>query len=238
MRMFFWREGPVDDCFVVRFDAFRGRHGEGIDAYGTERYLKFNDPAVPSPFGTMVVVDLPLNNSDGVGPGGLGLPGDLRAGDFLSFELNILPDSMIDPDVSFALMGVEFFETHAGSVAVSHATVFETLDDVDCPVVRECRSDRDCDDGNFCNGMETCDGDGQCVAGEFPCADEGQMCDEVDDMCVSCDEPVGTGKVVICHVPDTQPDGAHTLMVGSGAVNGHLDHGDTLGPCGVDCGAP
>jgi hypothetical protein len=39
-------------------------------------------------------------------------------------------------------------------------------------------------------------------------------------------------KVKICHKPPGNPDNAHTIVVGSqSAVNAHLAHGDSLGPC-------
>ena len=38
----------------------------------------------------------------------------------------------------------------------------------------------------------------------------------------------GNDKVTICHKPDNQ---AIELEVGDPAVQAHLDHGDTLGPC-------
>ncbi len=47
----------------------------------------------------------------------------------------------------------------------------------------ECQVDPDCDDGTFCNGAEACVSS-VCVAGGDPCP--GQMCDEVNDVCVDC----------------------------------------------------
>jgi len=44
----------------------------------------------------------------------------------------------------------------------------------------------------------------------------------------------GDGQVTICHLPSGDSDKARTLTVGPGAVQGHLAHGDTLGPCGGD----
>ena len=41
----------------------------------------------------------------------------------------------------------------------------------------------------------------------------------------------GYGKVVVCHMPPGNPDNAHTITVGSPAVEAHLKHGDTLGAC-------
>lgn len=38
-------------------------------------------------------------------------------------------------------------------------------------------------------------------------------------------------KVTICHIPPGNPDNAKTITVGASAVDAHLAHGDTLGPC-------
>ena len=37
--------------------------------------------------------------------------------------------------------------------------------------------------------------------------------------------------VMVCHIPPGNPAAAHTITVGAGAVDAHLAHGDTLGPC-------
>jgi hypothetical protein len=235
MRMFFWREGPQEDCFVVRLDAFRARHGTGILRYGSEQYIKLNDPAEPDPLGTLVVVDLPLNNADDDPAWGLGFPADLQVGDFLAFELNLLPDSTINREVSYTLLGVEFFETPPNEMIVDHATVFHSFDDVDCQFYVECSNDHDCDDGEFCNGEETCNADGSCEPG-IPACDIGTMCDEVDDVCVSCDTEIAEGKRVICHFPPGAPQNARTLVIGESAVAAHMAHGDWLGACETNCG--
>jgi hypothetical protein len=48
------------------------------------------------------------------------------------------------------------------------------------PRFDECRTDADCDDGDFCNGRETCTG-GTCQWGADPCP--GQGCSELGDEC-------------------------------------------------------
>jgi len=35
----------------------------------------------------------------------------------------------------------------------------------------------------------------------------------------------------LCHIPPGNPENAHTISVSQGDVQGHLDHGDHLGPC-------
>jgi len=39
------------------------------------------------------------------------------------------------------------------------------------------------------------------------------------------------GKTCLCHIPPGNPENAHTICVGTPAVNAHLAHGDTLGAC-------
>lgn len=41
----------------------------------------------------------------------------------------------------------------------------------------------------------------------------------------------GSEKVTLCHIPPDNPSAAHTITVGAPAVDAHLAHGDTLGPC-------
>jgi hypothetical protein len=38
-------------------------------------------------------------------------------------------------------------------------------------------------------------------------------------------------KILICHVPPGNPDNAHEISVDESAVDKHLAHGDTRGPC-------
>jgi len=44
-------------------------------------------------------------------------------------------------------------------------------------------------------------------------------------------------EVSICHVPPGNPANAHTITVGSAAVESHLTHGDILGVCALLCRA-
>jgi hypothetical protein len=43
-------------------------------------------------------------------------------------------------------------------------------------------------------------------------------------------------KVSICHIPPGNPSNFHTISVSENAVQGHLDHGDLVGPCSENCG--
>ena len=45
-------------------------------------------------------------------------------------------------------------------------------------------------------------------------------------------------KQAVCHIPPGNPDNAHTIVVDDSAVQTHLDHGDTLGPCPEEPGPP
>ena len=42
-------------------------------------------------------------------------------------------------------------------------------------------------------------------------------------------------EVEICHVPPGNPANAHTITVGSRAVQAHLNHGDYVGECAPSC---
>ena len=116
--------------------------------------------------------------------------------------------------------------------------MFGSIDDVDCGFFEECKSDKDCDDGLFCNGEETCNGEGMCEMGTPPCDGDFPVCDELDDICVTCDPDLGDGDWMICHIPDDRKDHTFTIIVGQTALPAHLDHGDRLGPCNVDCPDP
>lgn len=38
-------------------------------------------------------------------------------------------------------------------------------------------------------------------------------------------------KVVICHIPPEDPENAYIMEIDESALQGHVDHGDTLGAC-------
>ena len=48
----------------------------------------------------------------------------------------------------------------------------------------------------------------------------------------------GDHKQAVCHIPPGNPENAHTIVVDDSAVQTHLDHGDTLGPCPEEPGPP
>ena len=83
--------------------------------------------------------------------------------------------------------------------------------------------------------------DSQCVSGDITalsCNNIGLQVqknsneDEKDDD-TDGEVPPGTpGSTVICHHPPGNPDNSRTISVGSeAAVQVHLNHGDTRGPC-------
>ena len=43
--------------------------------------------------------------------------------------------------------------------------------------------------------------------------------------------PGDDDKITICHRPPGNPDAAHTITIGRAALEEHLRHGDTIGPC-------
>jgi len=49
--------------------------------------------------------------------------------------------------------------------------------------------------------------------------------------CLASDEVPTYAPGTICHIPPGNPNAAHTITVGLSAVEAHLAHGDTEGPC-------
>ena len=41
-------------------------------------------------------------------------------------------------------------------------------------------------------------------------------------------------KVLVCHRPGGSEDNQHTISISGNAVDAHLAHGDSVGPCGND----
>jgi len=77
---------------------------------------------------------------------------------------------------------------HAGTpidcddgVACTDDTCNEILDQCD-----NVPNDAYCIDSLFCNGVEACDAVSDCLPGTDPCP--GQVCDEVDDLCLGCND--------------------------------------------------
>ncbi|HSM58468.1 MAG TPA: FecR domain-containing protein [Candidatus Sulfomarinibacteraceae bacterium] len=81
--------------------------------------------------------------------------------------------------------------------------------------------------------------DAHLAHGDFlgPC-DEAWEKDDWDDEWDEDVDDAASGQVTICHRPPGNPANAHTITVGEPAVDAHLAHGDTLGPCGNGNGGP
>jgi hypothetical protein len=64
----------------------------------------------------------------------------------------------------------------------------------------------------------------------------GTVGNSVSADCLAADEVPTFAPGTICHIPPGNPNAAHTITVGLPAVEAHLAHGDTEGPCpdGVD----
>jgi len=183
MRLFLHRTGFLDEpCFEFRVSRALLRGGQGVVAYpeSDDRIVTI-DPTVfkggdtfraADLFGDVggfedlfLVIDLPINVAL---PDGLDYwTGDLRARDLLAFEL--YTDAIRFRDVRYHLLGVEFFETRAGTARVddSVARVFPNEEGVDiscpgddgvCGVSRLFTINADFDDGTLINvNHETAD---------------------------------------------------------------------------------
>jgi len=57
-------------------------------------------------------------------------------------------------------------------------------------------------------------------------------CDDPDCQ----DDPACDNTVCLCHRPPGNPSNEHTICVGASAVDAHLAHGDSVGPCAGDSG--
>ena len=100
-----------------------------------------------------------------------------------------------------------------------------------------CTSDANCDDGVFCNGAEVCDTGGSCQPGPAPCLG-GDVCDEVNDVCVAPDISIVSGDAQR-GVPNTtlaQPFVVEVLdanndPVAGANVSGDWSRGSASGSC-------
>lgn len=194
MRLYLWRVGPApvaDDCFIFRLDAFRARHATGISAYGSERYIRPDVMQTVNPNGTLLVIDLPLNNTTS---SGLGLPNDLAVADLLAFELNGLG---YQDGACYTLLGVDFFESQ-GIAFLINALVFTTDNGDLCSAISpvECTTNAECDDGDpgtidQCVNEEcvnTVIGCGNPVAGGCCSANATPFCNDADCCSLVCAE--------------------------------------------------
>jgi hypothetical protein len=136
MRLFIYRTGPSDgECMVLRLDAYRAMRDDRIMTYGATRYINLDLSGlteIDDELEGLLVVDLPLNNGMDL-TRSLGFPTPSKA-DLLAFELNTLEGDRLNDGGCYSLLGVDFFESHAGDpdVMIDGATVTESAEEVDC----------------------------------------------------------------------------------------------------------
>ncbi len=58
-----------------------------------------------------------------------------------------------------------------------------------------------------------------------------EVAGNVEDVLGALQITSGSSNVEVCHVPEDNPDNAHTISVGEGALDEHLLHGDAEGVC-------
>jgi hypothetical protein len=174
MRLFFYRTGYlVEGCFVFSVDTVRLRGGSDILPYGETRWVRPNsvEPGAGNDNaqgGVFLVIDLPLNTASG-----LGYPNDLEPADFLAFELK----TYWADGYAFHLLGVEFFESAAGSASVGGAALFTSETDVTCEYP-------DCNRNGIDDAVDLAEGTSEdCNENEIP--DE---CDIEDGTSEDCNE--------------------------------------------------
>ncbi len=138
MRMFFYtryqslQSRPKPECQVFKLVTLRLRDGGTITHYGPEElFLTIDVPYVENPtlveedgrawVKVFLVIDLPLNQTDG-----LAMPNDLLPGDMLGFGMEWVAPGCPDDGINWRLYGIEFFETAVGAAPPLGAAV--TLD--------------------------------------------------------------------------------------------------------------
>ncbi len=204
MRLYFWRTGAGGEpgsCFAFRLDAFRARHGLGIEVLGAPNSVRIDDSAAGTD-GALIVVDLPLFET------GLGLARDLQVADLLAFEINALDE--FQDNGCYALLIVEIFESAPGVASIpTHAVIYPEGAPVGCTI--DCNDNgiddfvetdpltcfenaelwpacRDCNDNRIPDVCEisSCDGSATCV----DCNQDGILdtCQEIVAECCSDDE--------------------------------------------------
>jgi hypothetical protein len=210
MRLFIWRTGPNNGaCFTARLDVFGARHGGGVNHLGT-RFVTLDNPLFADPDGTLIVVDLPLNNAGNDPSKGLCLPPNMRPGDLLGFVLTETEDRKSGG--CYTLVGAEFYESIGllGGNGVVHATVSKTEEDIVCDVFTDCdlngrhdpseiahNPDLDCNTNvvlDICEELEDCN-----ETGTPDVCEEFDDCNEngVPDECEACDDTFD--EIALCH---------------------------------------
>ena len=227
MRMFFYRTGTSDgDCFVMTLDSRRLRNQGGIEVYGDNcdgkasadcgrRWIRFDrdDGDVSGngvSTGILVVLDLPLNTASGLNLE-RDLSGDQRLapGDFLAFEIN--KSSKSNDSRAYEILGVEFFESRAGSASLSGAEVFFSADAVTCNDCQPNGIDDEIDIDNCPENDLSCL---DCNNNRIPDGCEIRDCPDDD---VSCQDCNNNGILDECDLCIDEPG---LLSAGGGGIAG------------------
>lgn len=106
MRVVLFYEGQIDpDCQVFRFAVVRLRAGEVVETVD-DIWLRLEVPAGQPP-NSMLVVDLPINQADGLNL----FTGDLAAGQLLGFGITWYDgECRAAEGRAYSILGVEFFD--------------------------------------------------------------------------------------------------------------------------------
>jgi len=189
MRLLLHRTGEVDgSCFIFTVDARRLRHGQDIEVYGDTRWVRL-DAAAPAAVGggsdTFIVIDLPINTA-----AGLEYPHDLADADALAFEVGTFRGDGGD----YHLLGVDFYESLAGTALSENGTVLLNVEDAFCPSdcfgnELDCNENGQSDDCDILSGFSAdCNQSGipdECELFENDCNANGIP----DDCDGGCDQP-------------------------------------------------
>ena len=146
MRMFFYRPGAdVEGCLVITLDALRLRDGEDVQGYGPRVWIRLESSAKGAArasaldallgengvSGTGFVIDIPINTANGLND-----PDPLAVADLLAFEIAtaLQADNLASchDGGRYEILGVEFFESAAGTAAVAGATILSEAPETCC----------------------------------------------------------------------------------------------------------
>lgn len=232
MRLFVWRTGPnTGSCFTTRLDIFGARHGGGGRHLGT-RFVTLDNPMVADPNGTLIVLDLPINNPGNDPSRGLCLPPNFRPGDFLAF---VLTETDRVSGGCYTVVGAEFYESIGllGGNGVVHATVAKTDEDIVCEPFTDCDLNNRHDPAEIANNpdldcntngvLDVCENLEDCNENNTPDAcEEFDDCNEnqVPDECELC--RINAPKIPLCHVPEGNTENDQQLYLPGAAVRAHL----------------
>ncbi|MGB0714699.1 MAG: choice-of-anchor L domain-containing protein [Phycisphaerae bacterium] len=162
LRLFMNRSGPFNgECFIFQIDGRRLRNNADMQVYGGTRWVRVDAPIGVND--TYLVIDLPVNTTEG-----LGGQNDLAGGDALAYELITFNSD----GGQYQILGAAAFETRPGTAASSRATIFSNIEETVC---NDCNENGVSDELEFClNGIPLA-GIGECAQ---DCND-----DQIPDAC-------------------------------------------------------